>query len=682
MNTLYIKTRPLLHYSVLFLATTTLPCTVYSASSLEPVIITASRIDQETRTLPSNTTIITADDIKKSTARTIQELLSQQAGIRARHLYGNNAARASIDIRGFGATATSNTLILLDGRRLNDIDLSAVDLSAIPLHNIERIEIIRGGGSVLYGDGAVGGTINIITKRHGKSGTRGQVAIAGGSFNSREINAGIDYISGDFSVNLAAQSLASDGYRIHNNYRQNNFQADLRQMMEKGEIFLKLGVDEQDLQLPGVRTVDPNIPLDQLNNDRRGSSSLNDYADRSGYFFTLGTTRYLNDDTELVVDLGYRYKNDTAFLSGAFFSSNVDTELSNWSLTPRIKMQNNWLGVPGTLTTGLDFYDSLYKSNRAQTPNTTNQPIHLLKLTQTSVALYAQQILKPQKHYRYNIGVRVQNVKTNAIDRFDATAPGASAFDSQAPGGDNSDTEKGMELGVSYDLNAATTIYAGYNRAFRIATVDETFATFPGAFKFLQPQTSSNIEFGVKYATNKLTAQSGVYYMRLKNEIQFNPVTFSNINLDPTRRYGIEVSAQYQLIPDLKLDANVTLMRSQFRGGAFTGNAVPLVPSKTATLSALWNIRPYMLLTTTVNYVGEKRFDNDQSNTFAKIPSYKTVDMKLTGKLHNWRIAAQVKNIFNEKYFEYGVRSTFTAGRYNAYPLPEREFVISLEKQF
>ena len=72
-----------------------------------------------------------------------------------RDLFGNNAAASTVDMRGFGAAAGQNTLILLDGRRLNDIDLSAVDWSALPLSAIERIEIVRGGSSVLHGSGAV-----------------------------------------------------------------------------------------------------------------------------------------------------------------------------------------------------------------------------------------------------------------------------------------------------------------------------------------------------------------------------------------------------------------------------------------------------------------------------------------------------------------------------------------------
>jgi len=654
-----------------------MPASALAKDTLEPVFITASRIEHETRESPSHTTIITADEIKKSTARTVQELLSLQAGIHTRNLYGNNAARSSIDIRGFGATASENTLILLNGRRVNDIDSSPVDLSSISLQNIERVEIVRGGGSVLYGDGAVGGSINIITRQHGKAGTTGYAQLTLGSFDSHEINAGLSHVEGDLSVNVSAQSLASDGYRIHNQHRQKNFQADLRHLLKNGELFARFGAGEMDLELPGERTVNPNTGLDQLNDDRRGSSKLGDFTDRKNHFLTLGTTRYLNDKAELVVDFGYRNKNDTYV--DAF--NYLDTEIFTWSFTPRVKIQNQWLGMPGTFTAGLDYYDSQYDSLRSTSPATASQPFRILDLNQKNSALYAKQVIKPGKQLRYNMGLRIQHVKIEAIDMFDSTAPGG--FGSQAPAGNKSNTEHGAELGVSYNITNATTVYAGYNRAFRIATVDETLVTFPGGmFAFLRPQTSDNLDVGLKFKTNKLDLQSGIYYMRLKNEIHFNPVTFTNINLDPTRRFGLEISSQYQLSRNFKINANLAFSRSEFRQGSFAGNDVPLAPEKTAAVSALWNIKPDVLLSSTLNYVGKKRFDNDQTNTFSRIPSYKTVDIKLTGKLSDWNISAQVKNLFNEKYFEYGVISTFTPGLYNAYPLPEREYSVSLERKF
>src|SRR5437867_5995526 len=114
----------------------------------------------------ASTTVITRAEIERSPGQTVQDVLAREPGIQVTSLFGSvNGVQTTVDMRGFGATSTANTLVLINGRRLNDIDIAGVDFSTIPLNSIERIEITRGNsGAVLYGDGAVGGVINIITK--------------------------------------------------------------------------------------------------------------------------------------------------------------------------------------------------------------------------------------------------------------------------------------------------------------------------------------------------------------------------------------------------------------------------------------------------------------------------------------------------------------------------------------
>ena len=132
--------------------------------TLEQVVVTATRDTQEIKKIPANVTVITQEKIAAANAKTITDVLENEVGVVVRNLSGTGK-NAQVDIRGFGETGPLNPLVLVDGRRVNEIDLSGVDWTQIPLDQVERIEIVRGSGSVLYGDNAAGGVVNIITKR-------------------------------------------------------------------------------------------------------------------------------------------------------------------------------------------------------------------------------------------------------------------------------------------------------------------------------------------------------------------------------------------------------------------------------------------------------------------------------------------------------------------------------------
>src|SRR5918995_6915081 len=165
-------------------------CCAYAAdipvTRTEPVVVTATRFEERYVSQPVNLTVITAEEIRASPAKTVPDLLAERAGIVVRDLFGNNASSTTVDMRGFGSTGTQNTLILVDGRRVVDIDLSGVQWSAVPLSAIERIEIVRGGGSVLYGEGATAGVINIITRSPAPGKTELTLRGSVGSYDTRE----------------------------------------------------------------------------------------------------------------------------------------------------------------------------------------------------------------------------------------------------------------------------------------------------------------------------------------------------------------------------------------------------------------------------------------------------------------------------------------------------------------
>lgn len=655
------------------------------AAMLDPIDITDTR-DSGESPFPASTTVITAEEIARSTARDLPALLAQQAGIAVRSLYGG-PSRASVDLRGFGATAAQNTLILLDGRRLNDLDLSDIDFAAIPLNNIERVEILRGSGSVLYGDGAVGGAINIVTRRGTRSALHGGLNFSGGSYDTGQGEAKLSFGGDSYAANLYATRLESDNYRDNNRIEQTNGQADLRAYVGDDELYLKFGSDDQQLRLPGALTVDPMAGIDQLADDRRGTNTPFDYADQDGKRVSFGWQHALSGGGSLVLDGGLRHKNQQAFYDGGcqplgfVCSSFLDTDLDTWSFTPRVKLPNGLFGRRGSSTFGLDWYYADYGSDRAQDAGLAD--VHRLTARQWNASLYGQSTFELIPKLDATLGVRVQRVELKARDRFDAMAPGA-AFGSEATPLSQGNTEHALEAGLTRHFGNAA-VHARYARNLRFATVDELFEfnrNFMQVFSPLKPQTGQTVDTGIDIKHGRLQAGLDLYYGWYRNEIHFNPIDFTNINLDPTRRYGSELSLGYQLLDSVRLTGRYSYTRAEFDDGANEGNDVPLVPKHLLSLGAEWQPLAWLTFSSNLRHVSARRFDNDEANRFGElVASYTMLDAKLQIALHGWKLSAGVDNLTDERAVDYAAAST-TSARYSAYALPERRYLVSLGWDF
>ena len=154
--------------------------------------------------------VLDRDDILASAASDIPGVL-RQAGVHIVDVTGNQRSYR-VDLRGFGATAGLNTLVLVDGRRGNAPDLSGTDWFQIPLTRVSRIEIIPGGpGAVMFGDNASGGVVNIITEGVGQAGTL--VALRAGSFATMTPEASTRGTLGNVEYTLSGRYHRSDGHR-------------------------------------------------------------------------------------------------------------------------------------------------------------------------------------------------------------------------------------------------------------------------------------------------------------------------------------------------------------------------------------------------------------------------------------------------------------------------------------
>ena len=181
---------------------------------LDQIVVTASRVETPLAEAPANVTVITAEQIRESGAQTLVDVFQREPGVFTQNVLGNPKT-ATIDIRGYGEAAPQNVLFLVNGRRINSIDLSGADLAQIPVDAIERVEVYRGPASVLFGDNAPAGAVNIILKA-GEGPPKLSVATTAGSYNFFKPEAMVSGSQDRFSYMAFGSDLNTDGYR-HNN---------------------------------------------------------------------------------------------------------------------------------------------------------------------------------------------------------------------------------------------------------------------------------------------------------------------------------------------------------------------------------------------------------------------------------------------------------------------------------
>lgn len=276
---------------------------------LEKTVVSAEKFETNVRETTKNVSVIEKEEIKKSGAKSLIELLQNIPGIFVSSGFGSG----TIDFRGQGEASKNNVLVLVDGVSLNTIDMAGPDLSIIDVNNIERIEIIPSGG-VVYGDKAVGGVVHIITKSQGSS-----IELETGSFGYENFGANINEKIGDFSIHTDFSRALKDGYRENTNSKKENFGLGLAyDINESNKISFSYSYNESDILYAGSLT------KAQLEADRTDSIS------GSGAFFTRKNNytlayEYDNDNLKIenTVNFNKKFsegwsKIDTSYLNNDF----------------------------------------------------------------------------------------------------------------------------------------------------------------------------------------------------------------------------------------------------------------------------------------------------------------------------------------------------------------------------
>ncbi len=618
-----------------------------TTTALDTVIVTATRSAQSENSLPAAVTVITQEDIARSGASHVVEVLRASGVAQVTDLYGDGS-NAQIDVRGFGDTAVSNTLILVDGRPLNNPDMGAPDLSSIALKDVERIEIVQGSASVLYGDQAVGGVINIITRSPQKTSAR--LEGTAGSYSNFGVRAEGSQRLGAFAYRLSAEERGSDNYRDHNHTEYRNFFGRTEFNYGKdSQVFAEAGYVDQDLDLPGA------LSPTQMAQDRRQvqPGSQNDFTDTRTKNFRVGIDQNLIGDWQLAAEASNRtsHSNNFAACCGA---GTQDREI--YEVTPRVTGKFAMPYGQAQLTLGLDGQKASWRASYG------------LKNNQKQQAAYTQLILPLPAALEATVGGRIAHVDNEA-----------NAYGSPV---DFNDTQYASELGLAWRPVKQSRVFARYEKNFRFAKVDEFTYTGPACepSKPLCTQTGKSYEIGSEWTEKSWSIAASLYRLDLNKEIAFDPTQpfgGANFNLPQTRRYGQTLRVNWQALRALTLGASYQHIDARVTEGALKDRAIPLVASQTATFSADVNLPLALILHTEVAATSNRAFGSDFQNNFGKLAGYTSTNVALSRNTGNWQFTARVNNLLNSKYSEYGVASSFAVTP-SYYPSPGINGLLTL----
>jgi iron complex outermembrane receptor protein len=522
----------------------------YAAENIEldDITVKANRFEHKETETTYASEIHTAKQIEASGAATLYDYLAQQSSVTVLPNFGNKAS-PSIDMRGYGSeNGFQNIAITVDGQRLNNIDLSPQLIVAIPLGNIERIEISKGSGSVTHGDGAMAGTIQIYTKN--KTGLT--VSSSLGSFGQKNshLNAGI---SGQY-IDLSA-SLAHDS---HDGFSKRDINGDKDKFINNTQnVKLKIKPTENfrfnaEATSAHVNTfyVGTLTQTEFKNNPRQNSG--NQYTEQD-YDVDQWRVGFEYDITPKLKVSATHFREDKRSEFVNFFSESFYDYDSN-DIT--LSYNGGEFSAIGSVQTfdgdRKSIFNKTTKYNSAVFIQTEYRPTWLSEALTVSAGARNEKV-----KYRY-----APSLGTNLSDSENLNA---------------------WDIGANYRFSPDLTAFANYNQAFQAPDIDRFF-TFFGTFNaFIDPAKSKTFNIGLNHNNDKNRLKITVFHADLDDEIYFNSLTFTNTNIDASHKYGLELQDHFSFTNDLSAGLIYTYTRAIIDrekdfAGAVNGNDLPGVP--------------------------------------------------------------------------------------------------------
>jgi iron complex outermembrane receptor protein len=613
---------------------TTIPPVVVKAKAAQSVLHEASS--------GASKRIITQHDISRSGADSLPRLLQELGGIQLQDPSGNGT-QSMISLRGFGSNATSNTLILINGIPLTNPDISAPNLNFIPVQDIKYIEIVAGSESVLYGDQAVGGVVNIVT--HPKLNEKISVSCSGGSYNQRACEAALSGEYKKLQYGFNAQISHTDNYRVHNDYNQNLFSGQIGYRYGSGRIDFDTNIANEHMLFPGALTAS------QVATNRRQATNETDFfRDWNGYYH-LKQTQNLSSNWHFETDVMRREMHGDGFLMSPFSQSRL-----SYFVKPQLKGVVRHVSI----TTGLELQDDNYNLSTSFGRTVDDQHQY---------GLFGLANMPLTRRLILSAGLRGAE-QYNQLQSFVHL--------------NNTNRAVASTLGLTMKLTRDIKIFLRRAESFRFPKADENADVAMGV-DGLKTQRGVSYETGINVNYKKSKTQFSIYQLNLRDEITFDPLQAPanpfgvNTNFDRTIRHGLTLSEKLLLTKKITLGGQYNYVNARFQNGEYAGNRIPLVAENILLANVSYAMTHHWDVYSEALYTGNEYSDN--ANTTGKIGGYTIYNLGAHYHYENFTASFRLNNIFNKYYYIYSVYQPSQQTSY-FYPAVGRNIMLNLKYSF
>jgi iron complex outermembrane receptor protein len=541
---------------------------------------------------------VDAKQIRGSGAKTINHVFETLLNLPVSGDSVGTGALGMPDLGGYGETARANTLILLNGYPLNNPTLETPNISSIPLESISKIDVFSQGASTLFGNGAVGGVVNIVTLPTSLN-DQANAKISIGSFGRVSTTARISRVVGeDLSLKLIGDLMSKDGYRNHTDVKNSFGSLHLTKIHETGSLELSQSNGFQQRQDSGAASI-AETALDRRAAGRETDLDIRSQITNLSYASASHGSRY-------AVHVNHRQS----------IQQGTDTNSSK-QVTNVGSLNLNQRALDGRYIRGLEITSSTYDSPWAAEDR-----------YQNTFDLYGK-IHHELGSYRAGLGFRgafVSNDLSDTLKKEQAVAGG--------------------EVSLTHSIGKSSyTIKA--DRSFRYGNLDENALTTNS--EILKPQIADTLSAGIDIDS----FQASLFKSWINNEIIYDSVASANANIDTTSRTGLQISTVSELHPGTEMTARLRWIDATIESGNFVDKKIPDVAPISASLSLTHPLTDRSSVMVSTIYKSSRYPVSDYDNDQPKGNQYTRTDVAYNLNFGASRLSLAIANLFDRKFDSY-----------------------------